>query len=297
MDTTELINTGNEVAAEIQETASTIATLPPDDQIKLLKNFLQTMLPKCVTAVVLFIVGMFLIRLVMKFTRKMLTRSTLDPTLHSFILSILRAVLLIFLGIVVLTVLVPSAVGSMVALLGVFGLAVSLAVKDSLANLASGISVLFTKPFSLGDYVSIGDYEGTIQEIRLNYTVLKTVDNKLIHTPNGDVAKAHITNFTGEPVRRLDLEFSIGYEDDFEKAKAIILEIITQHPSALPDPAPLVRMTRHGDSAIVLISRTWCKTEDYWNMRFDFLEEVKRRFDQEGITIPYNQMNVYVKQI
>ena len=181
MDTTELINTGNEVAAEIQETASTIATLPPDDQIKLLKNFLQTMLPKCVTAVVLFIVGMFLIRLVMKFTRKMLTRSTLDPTLHSFILSILRAVLLIFLGIVVLTVLVPSAVGSMVALLGVFGLAVSLAVKDSLANLASGISVLFTKPFSLGDYVSIGDYEGTIQEIRLNYTVLKTVDNKLIH--------------------------------------------------------------------------------------------------------------------
>jgi len=174
--------------------------------------------------------------------------------------------------------------------MSVLGLAVSLAIQDSLSNLAGGISVLFTKPFSIGDYVDIGSSEGTVQDIRLNYTVIKTVDNKVVHVPNGDVAKAQITNFTSEPTRRLDLDFSIGYNDDFALAQRLISGIIAQHPQALADPEPIVRMVGHGESAVVIGCRVWCATPDYWNLKFDLLEQVKEQFDRNGISIPFNRL-------
>ena len=256
--------------------------------------FLQRVAPKLLTALILLLVGVFLVRWAVKVTRKLLGKSRVDPTLHSFLLSIFSAVLYIVLGITVLMVLVPSAVPSLVALFGVFGLAISLAVKDSLANLAGGMSVLFTKPFALEDYVKIGGNEGTIEEIRLNYTVLRTLDNKVVHIPNGDVAKAEIVNFTSKPTRRLDLDFSIGYGDDFERAEAIIRDCLARNPLALSEPAPVVRVVRHADSAIVVGCRVWVNTPDYWALNFDLLEEVKRRFDAEGVNIPYNQVDVHL---
>ena len=289
----ETIDTSS-AASEIQEVVNALTSMPSDTRWNYLWHKFLDFAPRLLTALIILAAGILLVRWICSFSRKMLKRSKLDPTLHNFIVSIICAVLYIVLGIIVVTVLAPSAAGSLIALFGVFGLAVSLAVKDSLANLAGGMSVLFTKPFALGDYVRINGNEGTIQEIRLNYTILKTFDNKVVHIPNGDVAKAEIVNFTYEPTRRLDLVFSIGYGDDFEKAKRIIRGALGDTPLAHRDPEPVVRMSEHGDSAIKIACRVWVDTPDYWTLNFDLLEEVKRRFDAEGISIPYNQMDVHL---
>lgn len=286
----------NSTAAEIQSAVDAIAQMPSNTRLHYLLGKFLDLLPKLLTAALILLVGIILVRWAAKFARNLLKHSRLDVTLHNFIVSILSALLYILLAIIVVTVLVPSAAGSLITMFGVFGLAVSLAVKDSLANLAGGMSVLFTKPFALGDYVNINGNEGTVQEIRLNYTVIKTVDNKLVHIPNGDVAKAEITNFTAQETRRLDLVFSIGYDDDFEQAKKIICEIVHDNPLAHSDPEPIVRMVEHGDSAIRIGCRVWVDTADYWTLNYDLLEEVKRRFDAAGIHIPYNQLEIAIRR-
>ncbi|HJF56494.1 mechanosensitive ion channel family protein [Anaerotruncus colihominis] len=286
----------NSTAAEIQSAVDAIAQMPSNTRLHYLLGKFLDLLPKLLTAALILLVGIILVRWAAKFARNLLKHSRLDVTLHNFIVSILSALLYILLAIIVVTVLVPSAAGSLITMFGVFGLAVSLAVKDSLANLAGGMSVLFTKPFALGDYVNINGNEGTVQEIRLNYTVIKTVDNKLVHIPNGDVAKAEITNFTAQETRRLDLVFSIGYDDDFEQAKKIIREIVHDNPLAHSDPEPIVRMVEHGDSAIRIGCRVWVDTADYWTLNYDLLEEVKRRFDAAGIHIPYNQLEIAIRR-
>lgn len=287
--------TASAAADAINEAVETLTTNPITFWDRT-KDYLLASLPKCVLFLIVLVVGVILIRLILSFLKKVLGRSKMDPALQGFSLSILRVGLYILLGITLLTIISTAAAAGVIAAMGIFGLAISLAVKDSLSNLAGGLSVLFTRPFALGDYVSIGSTEGNVQEIRLNYTVLATVDNKIIHIPNGDVAKAQITNFTGVEKRRLDLSFSIAYEDDFIQAESIILKILDRHSLALKDPEPMVRIFEHGASAIVLCCRVWVQTPDYWTLYFDLLEEVKKAFDEEGITIPYNQLDVHVSQ-
>ncbi len=279
-------------AEEIQEVVSEIARMDTPNRWRFLLDGLKGFAPKLLTIVLILLAGTLFIRMLVRVSRRLLERSKLEVTLHSFILSIFQVCLYTLLGILALTILIPDAIGWVVALMSVLGLAVSLAIQDSLSNLAGGISVLFTKPFSIGDYVDIGGSEGTVQDIRLNYTVIKTVDNKVVHVPNGDVAKAKITNFTSEPVRRLDLDFSISYQDDFALAQRLVSEIVTQHPQALDDPKPIVRMVGHGESAVVLGCRVWCATPDYWNLKFDLLEQVKGQFDRNGISIPFNRLYI-----
>lgn len=278
----------------INDAVETLASDPVTFWSQAKDYFLTSVAPKLIMIVIICLVGLFLIRLIMAFLKKLFERSKLDSSLHVFTLSMIRIALFILLGITVLAVASPSAATGLIATMGIFGLAISLAVKDSLSNLAGGLSVLFTRPFALGDYVTIGSAEGTVKEIRLNYTLLATLDNKIIHIPNGDVAKAQITNFTGVEKRRLDLEFSIGYQDDFERAKAIISDILRENPKALQDPEPVVRMVEHGSSAIVLCCRVWVNTADYWPLNFDLHEQVKKEFDSAGISIPYNQLDVHL---
>ena len=286
----------NTVTQEAVDALKNLAQMPGNTRWDYLWDGFIKLLPKLFTAVGILIIGIILVRLLLRLTRKMLQKSKLDPTLHHFMLSIFGIVLYLVLGTMVLAILVPDAVGGLIALMSVFGLAISLAVKDSLANLAGGISVLFTKPFALGDYVQINSTEGTVEEIRLNYTVLKTFDNKVVHIPNGDVAKAQIVNFTCEPTRRLDITFSISYQDDSQKAQELIRSTANAHPMALDNPEPVIRVTEHASSAILICCRVWCKTPDYWPLKFDLLEEVKCRFDQSGISIPYNQLDVHIAQ-
>ncbi len=252
-------------------------------------------LPKLLLALIVFGVGYLVIRLAIKLLKKGLGRSKLDPSLQAFLLSLLKITLIVLLAITCASMLGLETT-SLITAVGAVGLAFSLAVKDSLTNLAGGMLLLFTKPFSTGDFVSVGDISGTVSEISLVYTRLTTPDNKVVYLPNGDVSKATVVNFSSQATRRLDLTFSIGYECDFHKAEQVILKVAQQNPMVLQDPAPMVRLTAHGSSSLDILCRVWVESANYWPLNFDLLAQVKDAFDEAGISIPYPQMDVHLSK-
>lgn len=261
---------------------------------KYLNKFLD-FLPQLLSAVVILVVGLLVIYLAMKLLTKALEKSRIDKTAHGIIKSLTRVGLWVLLAVIILTTLgVPTA--SLVALIGASGLAIGLAVQNSLQNLAGGFTLLFSRPFSVGDYISSNGEEGTVQEISMLSTKLLTVDNKVVYIPNGQVSANKIINFTKEDLRRVDINFSIAYEDDFGKAVSLIHSVIDAHPLALKDPAPFVRMSDHAASSIVITTRVWTKSADYWTVNFDMIEQVRAKFDENGISIPYNQLDVHMKE-
>lgn len=182
------------------------------------------------------------------------------------------------------------------ALVTSLGVCAGLAVNGALANLAGGIIIIFTRPFKLDDYIEVeGSVAGTVEDIQIVCTKLRTPDNKVVYVPNGTLSNANIINYSEKPTRRVDFSFSISYDNDFEKAKSLVLDICTSHPLALSDPAPMVRVSEHGPSSVNLTARVWSNNEDYWTVKFDILEAVKKSFDENGISIPYNQLDVHVK--
>ncbi|MEG0899180.1 MAG: mechanosensitive ion channel [Oscillospiraceae bacterium] len=258
-------------------------------------SFFQTKLINILVALVVFLVGYFVIKALMSPLKSWLVKLKVDLSFHAFIIAVIKITSIVLLAVSCLGMsgLVEST--SLITALGAVGLAISLAVKDSLSNLAGGMMVLFTKPFEVGDYVEACGHEGTVREIGIVHTVLKTVDNKLIYLPNGDVAKAQVTNFSAEPLRRLDIKFFIGYNSDFKKAEKIIIDVAEKSGLVLSEPsAPFARVTAHQSNSIEIQSRIWVKAENYWDLNFYMYEEVKTRFDQEGITIPYNQLDVHL---
>jgi small conductance mechanosensitive channel len=190
---------------------------------------------------------------------------------------------------------------SIVAALGTAGLAIGLAMRDSLSNVAGGFIIMFNRPFRAGDFVEINGKEGTVCQITILYTKLNTIDNKAIMIPNGKVASATITNFTQEELRRLELTFDISYFADFRKAENIIAEVVSKNPLALSVPnapdEPYIRLSEHSASSIKLLLRVWVKSENYWELRFGLLAEVKDAFDSAGIEIPYKQVDVHIDSL
>ena len=181
------------------------------------------------------------------------------------------------------------------ALVVSLGACVGLALNGALSNLAGGILIIVTRPFRVDDYIEAQGYSGTVEDIHITTTKLRTPDNKMVYIPNGPLSSGTIVNYSIKDTRRVDFTFSIGYGDDFEKAKRIVKDICTSHELVLEDPAPFVRMSSHGESSINITARVWVKSEDYWTVNFDVLEAVKTAFDKEGIEIPYNQLDVHVK--
>ncbi len=250
-------------------------------------------LPRLGIAILVFIIGYVVIRLVLRLLNKPGKSDRISPTVRSFFNALLKVVLLVFLIITCLSIIgVPMA--SMITALGATGVAISLAVKDSLANLCGGFLIILTKPFKVGDYVECDGVAGTVAEINTIHTRLLTPDNKTIYIPNGQVTTAQIVNFTEQENRRLDLEFGISYENDFEKAKRIIREIVEKHPLTVKDPAPVVRLGRHDASALVIVVRVWVAKDSYWDLNYDLVEQVKVAFDENEISIPFNQLDVHV---
>ena len=180
--------------------------------------------------------------------------------------------------------------------MSILGLAVSLSVKDSLSNLAGGLTILGTKPFKVGDYVEIGETGGTVQEIGLVYTKLTTIDNRRILMPNSLVVDAQVTNYTTEPLRRVDLTVSASYDAPVEKVKQTIQGVLKDHDKILLDPPPFARLSGYGDSAMEYTIRVWCENGDYWTVYHDLLEEIKTAFDREHISIPYPHLEVKLHQ-
>lgn len=244
-------------------------------------------------AVVVFAVGMVLIKLALKITQKALEKTRLDKSVHKFVMTATRYTLYIILAVVILTSLkVPTA--PLVTVLGACGAAVALALKDSLGNIASGIIILANKPFIRRDVIEVTGITGIVQSIDLLVTTLKTYDNKVITIPNGTITASVLVNYSREEKRRVDLTFTISYDSDIAKAKDVLLAVAESNSDIFADPAPVIGVAEHQDSAILLDLKVWCENSRYYDVRYYLEEQVKLAFDEANITIPYPQMDVRV---
>ena len=247
-----------------------------------------------ILALAIFFVGKWLVGEVTNLIIKALRKSSkLDETLVVFFKNIIYYALLI---VVILTALkqVGIETTSFLAILGAAGLAIGLALKDSLSNFASGVMIVFFKPFKIGDFVTAGGVSGTITEIHLFNTEFKTGDNQKILVPNSSITSGSIINVNAHDKRRVDLLIGVGYEDDIKKVKELLTSIVASHEKVLQDEANKIAVSELADSSVNFIVRAWVNTPDYWDVRFELIETIKTQFDQEGITIPYPQTDVHV---
>lgn len=257
------------------------------------QGFISTVLSVLAALLILF-VGLKLIRWLVSHFKKSRAAKRLDPTVLSFLVSVVNIGAILLLAVLIASVVGVSS-ASIVAVLGSVSLAIGLALQGSLANFAGGVMILLFKPFVIGDYIELKTGEtGTVTDISIFYTTLLTVDNRRLVIPNGAVSNASVTNYTAMPQRRVDLEFSVAYDSDAALVKRLILETAAQDPRIQKDPAPFARMTRMDASALVFTFRGWCETGDYWEVYFDLCERVKAAFDANGVAIPFPQMDVHV---
>ncbi|WP_316901604.1 mechanosensitive ion channel domain-containing protein [Pseudodesulfovibrio indicus] len=248
---------------------------------------------RILVALLVFIIGRMIAKGVANGSKKVMLKASVDETLAAFLKNIIYYALL---AAVVIAALGQAGINvtSFLAVLGAAGLAVGLALKDSLSNFAAGVMLILLKFFRKGDYVTVGGQSGTVSAINIFNTVLTTPDNKVITVPNSAVLGGTITNVTANDTRRVDMVFGIGYDDDLLKAKKTLERIISEEPRILPEPAPVIQVNELGDSSVNFVVRPWTKTGDYWGVYFAITEKVKLVFDAEGISIPYPQTDVHV---
>lgn len=246
-------------------------------------------------ALVLFFIGSRLIKLLRRIVRRSMERAGADVGVMQFIDSILKAFLYF-----VLVMLIASSFGvdttSVVALVGSAGLAAGLALQGSLANFAGGVLLLMVRPFKVGDYIVQGDLEGTVSEIQMIYTYLLTPDNRKVVIPNGKLADNSLINVTAQEKRRLDIDVGISYTADLKKAKETSMKLLEREERVLKEEEHMVVVSELADSAVILKLRFWVKPEDYWSVKWDMTEAVKLAFDAEGIEIPFNQVDVHIRE-
>ena len=251
-------------------------------------------LPVLAFAIIVFFAGIILSKLVVKFASKFIERSNIENTAGSFLISLIRVVLYILVAIIALSMLnVPMT--SIVTVIGTAGLAIGLALQNSLSNLAGGFIILFSKPFKSGDLIEIDNSLGTVNSIGILYTKIITPDNKSIFIPNGKITDAKIINYSEISTRRVDLSFDISYDNDFEKAKNIIKKVIESDSLILREPEPLVRMNAQKESSLGICVQVWTNNENYWNVLYNMTENVKLEFDRNNIEIPYNQLDLHIR--
>lgn len=241
----------------------------------------------------LLVASVVAIRVLVSLADRAMIQAKLDRGVRTFLRSGLKVILWL-VAICVLLGYLGVPMTSMVALLSVLGLAVSLAVQGTLSNLAGGILILTSHPFSAGDFVEAGEIKGTVQEVGLIYTKLDTVDNRVVFVPNGEISGKTITNYSANATRRVDLSFTTSYDDPPEKVKECIARVVGEHPLTLPTPEPLIRVNAYKSSSIEYVVRAWCATEDYWTVYFDLTEQVKAAFDKVGIEMTYEHLNVHL---
>lgn len=250
---------------------------------------------KILLAVAILIVGSKSIKLLLRLLNKSRGYTGLDESVRSFLNSFIRVVLYAVLYITAATALgVPET--SLVTALASCGLAVGLALQGSLSNFAGGIMILIFKPFKIGDYIVSGEFEGTVREINVLYTVIITLDNRKVTIPNGSISNAPVTDVTGLPTRRMDIPVGIAYAADIDKALSALLGVAADENNVLKSPIPEAMVDSLGDSSVNLILRVWVTTENYWDVRYRLTKRVKETFDRNGIEIPFPQMDVHVEK-
>ena len=248
-----------------------------------------------VAAVVIFYIGRLVAKAVSRFLEKALLGRSVDKAVVSFIASIVYAMILIATVLMALSQ-VGVQTTSFIAILGAAGLAVGLALQGSLANFASGILIILFRPFKSGDFIEASGVTGTVDKIEIFQTIMKTPDNKLVIVPNAQITGGAITNYSAEPIRRVDLVIGISYDSDLRKAKQILQQIISEDARVLPEPVSVISVAALADSAVNINVRPWVNSADYWGVYWDTLEKVKLTFDEQGIGIPFPQMDVHIKK-
>lgn len=249
---------------------------------------------KLIIAILIWIIGKKIIKLIYNMVFKMLDRSTLEKGIVHFAASMLKAVLYAILVLIVIDKL-GFETTSLIALFGSGTLAIGLSLQGSLANFAGGVLILIFKPFKVGDYIIVGDKEGTVSSIELLYTRLVTVDNKVIMLPNGVLSNSNIVNVGAEPTRRIDIQIGISYTSDIKKAKALLTEVIKKTDGVIEDKGINVFVKSLDESCVTLETRAWVNSDAYWDIRFELLEKYKEIFDENGVEIPFNQIDVHMK--
>jgi len=241
----------------------------------------------------ILVIGLATIRILLNFVGKLLEKSHALATLSGTIRAGLKALLYILLILIVLGSL-GVEVTSLIALLSVAGLSVSLALQSTLSNLAGGLMILINKPFQVGDYISVGDSEGTVSTIGLFYSTIVTPDNKEIFFPNSQLSGEKITNYNHLGKRRIDLTFTASYDAPTAAVRRAIEEAVSAYPQVLSDPAPVVYVVDYGSSAISYSARIWVKSEDYWPTRFGITEKVRETFEKNNVEMTYDHLNIHM---
>ena len=241
---------------------------------------------KVLGAIVIWIVGSWIIKKITKATRKVMEKKHYDESLQKFLVNLIGWILKILLVVTILANLGIETT-SFAALLAAAGLAIGMALQGSLANFAGGVLLMIFKPIKIGDLIEAQGVTGVVKEIEIFTTKLTGLSNREIIIPNGSLSNGNIINYTTEGTRRVDLIFGVGYDSDIKKTKNVLLEVLTSHPKVLKDPAPTVNVLELADSSINFAVRPWCKAEDYWSVYFEVTEETKEALDTAGIEIPY----------
>ena len=295
-----------------EEAASTTSSLDeafpnlsgnPEETLTALGKFFNNIweaflrsIPSILLAITILVVGIILTKICVKLMSKGLSKTKLDLTVVKFTTQVTKILLYVLLLTVVLSMVgIPAT--SIITVIGTAGVAIGLALQNSLSNVAGGFLLMITKPFKIGDYIISNGVEGTVSQISILHTRLDSVTNQAIFIPNGLAINAVVVNNSQNAERRVDVDFSISYKDDFETARQIITDIIKSHDKVNKQREIFVRMSEHGESAIIITSRCWCKNADYWQVHFDLIEQVRAAFIEKNIEIPFKQIDININAL
>ncbi|MDY4874313.1 MAG: mechanosensitive ion channel [Alloprevotella sp.] len=248
-----------------------------------------------IAAVVIFIVGRFLIKLINRLVASILQRRHIEISVQTFLSSLVNIILTILLIITVIGALGVNTT-SFAALIASAGVAIGMALSGNLQNFAGGLIILLFKPYRVGDFIDVCGVQGTVSAVQIFHTILLTPDNKAVYLPNGSTSSSTITNYSREDKRRIEWTFGIDYGEDVNRARTAILSVITADARILPDPAPFVAVGGLSDSSVDIIVRVWVPTEEYWNVYFDMHQRVYETFNEQKINFPYPQQTVHLVQ-
>ncbi len=272
-----------------------LATLIENRDFNGIVALIISKIPIIVSALAVIIIGFAISNLIGKLAIKAMQAKGVDPSIHSFIKTCIVLVLKLTVILSALSTLGVS-ISSFLAALGAAGVTAGLGLQSSVSQIASGIQILINHPFKSGDFVDLGSVSGKVQEIKLMYTVFITADNKQVIVPNSTITTSNIINFNAENRRRLDLVYSIAYDQDIEEAKAVIEDVVKQNERILADPAPVIGVKEHAASSINIACLIWVDSNDYWDVFYYMQEQVKLAFDKKGISIPFNQLDIHISK-
>lgn len=251
--------------------------------------------PKLIGAIIVWIIGSWIIKALTRAFARMLDKRKTDPTLKPFLKGMVGALLKILLVISVLGML-GIEMTSFIAIVGAVGLAIGMALSGTLQNFAGGVMILLLKPFTAGDLIEAQGYLGKVSKVRIFNTFLKTFDNKTVIIPNGELSTSSMINYSAEDTRRVDWTFGIAYGDDVDKAKKVMRKLCDEDDRILKDPKVFISVSELADSSVNFAVRAWVKTEEYWNVKFAMYEKIYKNFNKEGLNIPYPQMDVHLQK-